>query len=257
MIHNNMTSVKRFLLIIGICFSFAATAQRDINHWQLSAIGGGFYFNETIANSLDDIDEPGFYSLGLRIQKKLGTDFQIGLSFLENRMRKDFDIAVRTTDLHLTYNWDNGYLLSQRAVISPYHLVGVGFRSRSRGDEVNLESTKGQVTVENGIKVRLGDSWSTQVAFVVNWNSQNENFDNIFDAGYNYGGLVGLSYHFGQVETDYEGPVFNAGRDFVGSDRVYNDMYDNYAYLALNAKTARDLGKMSRLTVDSLKAMRL
>lgn len=256
MIRNNMTSVKRFLLIIGICFSFAATAQRDINHWQLSALGGGFYFNETIANSLDDIDEPGFYSLGLRIQKRLGTDFQIGLSFLENRMRQDFDNAVRTTDLHLTYNWDNGYLLSQRAIISPYHLLGAGFRSRGSGDEVNLERSRGQVTLENGIKVRLGDNWSTQVAFVLNWNSDDEQFDNVFDRGYNYGAQIGLSYHFGKVQTNYKGPVFNASRDFVGNNQAFNDLYDNYAYVALNATTARDLGKMSKLTVDSLRAMR-
>jgi outer membrane protein OmpA-like peptidoglycan-associated protein len=208
------TILKKLLIILFILFGAAATAQRDINHWQLSALGGGFYFDENLSNSLEGIEEPGFYTLGLRIQKRIGTDFQLGLSFLENRLRDDSDVAVRITNLNLAYNWDNGYLLSQRSVVSPYHLLGIGFRSRGSGNDVNLENVRGLLSLENGIKVRVGDNWSTQVGFVVNWNSENESFDGVFNSGYNYGGVVGVSYHFGAVKTKYKGPVFNAGNEF-------------------------------------------
>ncbi|MGB6038188.1 MAG: OmpA family protein, partial [Cryomorphaceae bacterium] len=56
------------------------------------------------------------------------------------------------------------------------------------------------------------------------------------------------------VKTKYKGPVFNAGRDYIGSDRAYNDLFENYAYLALNAKNARELGGMPEVTIDSLKS---
>jgi outer membrane protein OmpA-like peptidoglycan-associated protein len=248
--------VKKLLLIICIAIAAGATAQRDINHWQLSALGGGYYFNETLSNTLEDIDEPGFYTLGLRIQKKLGTDFQVGLSFLENRLTDDFDISVRATELSLAYNWDNGYLLSQRAAVSPYHLIGAGFRSRGKGDEVNFESTKGLLSLENGIKVRLGDNWSTHVAFVLNWNSEDEQFKNVFDRGYNYGAQVGISYHFGQVHTKYQGPIFNAGRDYMGSGDPYTDFAMGYTYLALDGQSAAKLSGAPQVTTDGLVAMR-
>lgn len=249
--------MKNLLLIVCIAFSFSAFAQRDINHWQLSVLGGGFYFNKTLANSLEDIEEPGFYTLGLRVQKKLGTDFQIGLTFLENRLSDDFDISVRTTDVSLAYHWDNGYLLSQRVGVAPYHLVSAGFRSRGSGSEVNFDSTKGLLSLENGVKVRLGDNWSTHVAFLVNWNSDDEQFTKIFDRGYNYGAQVGVSYHFGAVRTNYKGAVFNAGRDFVSTnDDPYASFYTNDAYLALSSNTAYLLAEKPEITLDSLIAQK-
>lgn len=243
--------MKKLVFLLCFIISTASIAQRDIDHWQLSVIGGGFYFSETVSNTLNDIEEPGYYSLGVRLQKRLGTDFQIGLSLIENRFREDFDSGVRNTSLSFAYNWDNGYLFSQRAIVAPYHLLAAGLRARSTDSEVNLESTTGVVSLENGFKVRLGDDWSTQVAFVYNWNSDNESFKNVFNSENSYGVRIGLSYHFGQVQTNYQGPVFNAGRSYGGSEMAYYDFSSKPVYLALNGKIAGEIAYDPLITVET------
>ncbi len=248
--------MKKLFILICFIISTASFAQRDINHWQLSLMGGGFYFSESVSNTLEDVDEPGYYSLGLRLQKRLGADFQVGLSFLENRFREDFDSGVRMTNLNLAYNWDNGYLLSQRAIVAPYHLAAVGLRTTSSDTDIDLENTTGIVSVENGLKIRLGDDWSTQVGFVYNWNSENEKFDNVFNSENSYGVRLGLSFHFGQVQTNYRGPVFNAGRSYGERDMSYYDFNQNFVYLALNGGIAREVSVDPSITIDVAMAKR-
>lgn len=209
--------MKYLLIFVFALSAIGATAQRDINHVQVTLQPGLIYTNNNIGNNIsENIDEfeSDFYGTSLRIQKRLGKAFQIGLEYGEYRQWNNNDLSFRNTALSLGYAWDNGNLLSTRSFITPYHLVKVGSSVMQASSEPSFDESNFLVGTENGLKFRLGDRWSAQLSLDLFWMTDFESADKIFENDFNYGYQAGVSYHFGAVKTNYQAPVFNAGRQY-------------------------------------------
>ncbi len=216
-----MNTFYRIKYLLVFVFAFVAnwvTAQRDINHVQVTLQPGLIYTNNNIGNNIsDDFNdfESDFYGASLRIQKRLGAAFQIGLEYGEFRQWNNNSFSLRNTSLSFGYAWDNGSLLNTRSFIAPYHIVKVGSSVMQASSEVGFENSNFLLGTENGLKFRLGDRWSAQLSLDLFWMADYAFVDRIFEGDFNYGYNAGVSYHFGAVKTNYRAPVFNARRPYA------------------------------------------
>ncbi|MCA1763831.1 MAG: OmpA family protein [Flavobacteriales bacterium] len=216
-----MNTFYRIKYLLVFVFAFVAnwvTAQRDINHVQVTLQPGLIYTNNNIGTNIsDDFNdfESDFYGASLRIQKRLGAAFQIGLEYGEFRQWNNNSFSLRNTSLSFGYAWDNGSLLNTRSFIAPYHIVKVGSSVMQASSEVGFENSNFLLGTENGLKFRLGDRWSAQLSLDLFWVADYAFVDRIFEGDFNYGYNAGISYHFGAVKTNYKAPVFNARRPYA------------------------------------------
>jgi outer membrane protein OmpA-like peptidoglycan-associated protein len=249
---------RLYFIFFGLLFLTLHTyGQRDINHFQVTALGGVNYFSNDIVDNIEDENNPDFYGVGLRLQKRLCQDFQVGIGYRENRLWNNNEQAIRYATLSLGYAWDNGYLLDERAFLSPYHIIQGGFRSVEGDNTENpFMESNGFVGTENGFKFRLGDSWSAQIAVGLYWLSGGEDFDNLFEDNFNYGYQAGLSYHFGSVKTDYEGPVFNVGKDYMLQREQVPAINAKTFFITKSKRFSEALIDVPTLTIDSIQAKR-
>ncbi|HKL02816.1 MAG TPA: hypothetical protein VJ911_04040, partial [Cryomorphaceae bacterium] len=221
-----MTQLFKIKYLLVILFSISAlcsSAQRDINHMQVSLQPGLIYTNNNIGSNISDNFsdlESDFYGASLRIQKRLGSAFQIGIEHGEFRQWNNNNTSFRITALSFGYAWDNGNLLGTRSFISPYHTVIVGSSMMEVSSDINFDNSNFLLGTENGLKFRLGDKWSAELALDLFWISDFESADRIFESDFNYGYQAGISYYFGAVKTNYKAPVFNARRTYTPATSV-------------------------------------
>ncbi len=202
---------RLFHIVLFLLLAQSAVAQRDIFNWQIMPQGGVFYFSDQIG----DAKTPNAYGAGLRLMGNAGRSWQLGLSYLESRYWDDSNKGISLASISVGYAWDNGYLLRERAFLSPYHLLDVGYLSMYRPDEESpFKSSQGIVGLENGFKFRLGDRWSARLGLGLYWRADDQEFKNIFNNDFEYGYKAGFSFYFGQRKSNFQGPVFNAGREF-------------------------------------------
>lgn len=225
-------------LVTLLLATHSSFAQRDLFNTQVMAHGGVSYFTDDITLS----DTPETYGAGLRILGRVGKSWQLGIGYFENRRWNDDDTGISLATLTVGYAWDNGYLLHERAFLTPYHMAEIGYLSvhRSGGDD-RFENKRSAFALENGFKMRLGDRWSTRLGFAMYWHVDNDQFDHLFDKDYDYGYKIGISYHFGRRGSSYRGPVFNAGRSFEQKRMIMETMDEIQADPLDPLATLRDI----------------
>lgn len=202
---------RLFHIFLLLLLAQSVVAQRDIFSGQIMAQGGVIYFSDQIGEA----ETPNAYGAGLRLMGNAGRSWQIGLSYLESRYWDDSDQGVSFASISVGYAWDNGYLLRERAFLSPYHLIDVGYLSFYRPNEESpFKTSQGVVGFENGFKFRFGDRISARLGLGLYWRADDEEFKGIFENSLEYGYKAGLSFYFGERKSDFRGPVFNAGREF-------------------------------------------
>lgn len=163
--------LKFFLLIFATTLlSLVVNAQNADQKW-----GVGLYLNFNdykgdIANDFWDLGNSkpyiGSATLGRYLNSSFDAVFRVSYFNIESEGAiGNFDAWLFNTNLNLKYKFNNGYLLKEDAIISPFLVAGVGYTNAD---------TKGQVFASNfdkkydnvnfyyaaGLNVRIDDRWS-------------------------------------------------------------------------------------------------
>ena len=192
-----------FLLIA--LFSEEGVAQREVYNWQISPYAGLL----TLNNDVELPENSNSYSYGIRLERRLGSDFTFGLHLAQLEIDDADQNNVSGGFLSLGYHWDNGYLLSKRSSISIFHKIEAGYMDRySTFESINQNSADIAFGFENGIKLRFGDRISADLALeILGSKSSLTSGDITENIRYNVW-KFGLSYHFGSRKSNYVAPVF-------------------------------------------------
>lgn len=200
-----------FVLGMWIGLHVESQAQRDIFKWEVSGYGALL----TSELDIDLPDEGSRFASGLRIQRNLGSAWQLGWHGAHQNFSSEEEVTY--AGLSLTYNWDNGVLLKKRAFISPYHTIDGGYMARADFNELTTSDEVAALGLENGLKLRLGDRLTGSVAYGVFWQLRQDGLVDNFDRSHFNMWKVGVSYHFGARKVDYRGPMFDAAAYFSDS----------------------------------------
>lgn len=202
------------LLLVCLLAGLSAKAQRDIFNWQLSG-HAGLIGSRAV---LDIPDEDSRFTSGLRLNRNLGRAWQLGLHASQLDFM-DGDQGLTFSGLSFTYNWDNGALLKQRAFISPFHTLDLGYMARADYREWVTYEESYAYNFENGLKFRLGDRVTAQVSYAVYWQVDEADVSNSFDQTFLKVWKVGINYHFGARKVSYKGPTFDASARYDRADQ--------------------------------------
>ena len=204
-------------------------AQRDVYNWQISPYGGLL----TLSNDIAVPEDANSYAYGLRIERRLGNDFTLGLHLTQFKLDGAANNNISGGFLSLGYHWDNGYLFSKRSTVSIFHRLEAGYLSQYADIEsINSKSSDLAFGFENGLKFRFGDRVSADVAVEILGTQSSTEGDIAKNERYNVW-KVGLSYHFGSRKSNYVAPVFvpNGGFPF-GSKMNKIDRKDDNIWIA-------------------------
>ena len=154
---------KHLLFIIGLLISVSSFAQRDIYDWRIGAGGGwaALYGDLPTTESISE-NQNVYYSL--LVERSWGNSFSLALQLQQTRMlandlvvnEQAYDAAasnftralncstaVQSASLQLRWYADNGYVLFQRAALSPFLYAGVGYASfQPYGDLYQADGTR-------------------------------------------------------------------------------------------------------------------
>jgi len=194
-----------FCLFTVLLAPLESEAQRDVYNWQITPYAGLLTINNDIALPKD----ANTYAYGLRVERRFGNDFTLGLHVanldLGDAVRKNISGGF----LSLGYHWDNGYLLSQRSFLSIFHRLEIGYADRySSFESISGKSADFAIGFENGLKFRLGDRVSADLALELFSSKTNLTTGDIAEnIRYNVW-KAGITYHFGNRKSNYVAPVF-------------------------------------------------
>lgn len=194
-----------FLFFIALLVPFSGLAQRDLFNWQVSPYAGLLTVNKDISLP----DNSNFFTYGLRLDRRVGDAFTVGVNFSYINTGIEDRSAIAGGFINLAYHWDNGYLLSQRSCISLFHRIEAGYTDKTKRLE-NLDGTGGEITFgfENGLKFRLGDRISADLALEILGSKKSITEGDIAEnLRYNIW-KVGVNYHFGNRKSKFVAPVF-------------------------------------------------
>ncbi len=203
------------LFIACMLSGLSAKAQRDIFNWQLSG-NGGLVGDRAV---LELPDAGSRFASGLRLNRNLGRAWQLGLHASQLDFRNG-DQGLTFSGLSFTYNWDNGALIRQRAFISPFHTIDMGYMARADYREWVIYEESYAYNFENGLKFRLSDQITAQVSYAVYWQVDEQDVSSSFDQTFLKVWKVGINYHFGAKKVRYKGPTFDASARYTSSDHI-------------------------------------
>lgn len=207
--------LSTMLFMACMLSGLSAKAQRDIFNWQLSG-NGGLVGDRAV---LELPDAGSRFASGLRLNRNLGRAWQLGLHASQLDFRNG-DQGLTFSGLSFTYNWDNGSLLKQRAFISPFHTIDLGYMARADYREWVIYEESYAYNFENGLKFRLSDHITAQASYAVYWQVDEEDVSSSFDQTFLKVWKVGINYHFGARKVRYKGPTFDASARYKDSDHI-------------------------------------
>lgn len=245
-IHRSSLPVAIILLMLGLLASLTANAQRDIFNWQLSG-SGGLVGDRAL---LELPDEASRFTSGLRLYRNLGRAWQLGL----HASQLDFyggDQGLTFSGLSFSYNWDNGTLLKQRAFISPFHTLDLGYMARADYREWVTYEESYAYNFENGLKFRLGDRLTAQASYAVYWQVDEDDVSRSFDQTFLRVWKVGINYHFAARKVSYKGPRFDASARYNEANRISGQSISPILDLPDNSVSTPDSTQVSPMAASS------
>jgi outer membrane protein OmpA-like peptidoglycan-associated protein len=244
--HNRCLAFMLPKLLLGtavLILTQHLSAQRDLYNWQINGQAG-------VAVISDQVEFPkdlSAYSSGLRIERRMGEAWSIGLHFLHLEVDENPDKSFSYSGLSLGFHWDNGFMLSDRARVAPFHRLQIGYGYEGGGERTSRR--KGNTLgLENGVKVRLGYRFSADAAMEILAPQGSVSISDILTQDHYTIWKVGLSYHFGRRKSTYTGPVFRAG-----THASKNEM--EFVPFAENQYSADQTSWVDALKPDTVQAM--
>lgn len=234
---------KLFLGTLALILTQHLTAQRDLYNWQLNGQAG-------VAVISDQVEFPkdlSAYSSGLRIEGRMGEAWSIGLHFLHLEVDENPDKSFSYSGLSLGFHWDNGFMLSDRARVAPFHRLQIGYGYEG-GGEPSRRRKGNTLGLENGVKVRLGYRFSADAAMEILAPQGSVSISDILTQDHYTIWKVGLSYHFGRRKSTYTGPVFRAGTHT-------SEIEMEFVPFAENLHTTEQTSWVDALKPDTVQAM--
>jgi len=136
------TIIKLTLALCACVFSFGQTnAQNASNPWSVGLSGGKSAYNGDLGNAFFNFDQPYQGIGGLKIARHINPSLNVSLDgtygrygYWENSTDQ-FLSNMLQGNLTLDYKFNNGYILSEDAVIAPYIFGGLGFANISHEDD--------------------------------------------------------------------------------------------------------------------------
>lgn len=221
------------IVVIFLAFANVVLAQRELYNWQLTPYVGLLKVDKNI-NLPEDVNQ---FAYGLRLDKRISSDFTVGFNLANLYLGDTTNRNITGFFLSVGYNWDNGYLLSDRAFLSPFHRLEGGYANRySSMESMSDKNSDFGFGIENGIKLRFGDRITADLAFALFASKSNLTEGDIRkNVHYNVWRL-GISYFFGNRQSTYVAPVFVPRNDYeyspekihpkdrwIVEDSVYNE----------------------------------
>jgi len=164
------TIIKLTLALCACLFSFTQIyAQNATAPWSIGLSGGKAAYNGDLGNGFFNFDQPYQGIGGLKFARYINPSLDVSLDgtygrygFWENGTDQ-FLSNMLQGNLSLDYKFNNGYILSEDAMIAPYVFAGLGFANIS-----HEENEAGTARAANGTDVYVPLGVGANVNFTPN-----------------------------------------------------------------------------------------
>ncbi len=200
--------------VLGI--SLTLEAQRDLYNWKITPQGGIVHYGSEFQLP----ENTDLYGVGLSLDRRLGRAWTLGVNFIWMESEGGLVESSKYAGARLGFYWDNGFMLSERAFLSPFHKIGFGYGEESimRNPNSSVIRSGYAFSFENGVKLRFGDRITVELALELLAPEQIVLSGEVAERNRYHIYKLGLNYHFGKRESTFRGPVFRttseSERDF-------------------------------------------
>jgi outer membrane protein OmpA-like peptidoglycan-associated protein len=214
--------MKLLFLFILLFSGLGAMAQHNQYNWQLKGYTGvaNYYNPDKKTSDYFKLEDNLWHRL--EIGRSLGKTFGLSASASFGKIRglglqgSQFTTEARMTSLRLYFYTDNGWLLKESAIISPFFFGGYGLSTFNQGSNGALKESKYRQVLPFGLglKFRLTDRWQLdlQTEAVYNTNPSLNAIateQNKYNNGFLHTGLA-LAYNFGSKPSSFKAARFYA-----------------------------------------------
>lgn len=212
--------MKRILLsLLVLCFTSQLHAQSSEHHWGFS-INPGVYSFYALENGLFNGEDYGG-GVQFGFMKSAGASFDLGLNIDAGVVRHSANAEALipqqrdnffSGQLVLRYKFDNGYILEQDAIVSPFIKLGIGGNSY-----VDLSNFALHAPIGAGLQVRIPKSPIRVIAQTAyNVGIQGESFVHH---------SLGVGINFGRKDNSKKNKDKDEPKDLLGQNLADTD-YD-------------------------------
>ena len=198
-------------ILLGLGAMNTLSAQADMSKWKLGIFGSILHYQGQAGHEIFKL-KPSTAGVGLHFGRELNSSLDIEAQFMAGNLdftttttapetgeevtTNVFDSKIYDLAALLVYNFDNGYILKEDAVVSPFIFAGPGvIRSNTGWGLV--------VPAGLGVNFRLDELFSIQVRSSYNWTT---------DKSYNFlQTSLGAMFHLGAKKQKDEGPKDSDG----------------------------------------------
>ena len=193
-------------------------AQRDLYNWKISPQGGIIHYGSEFQLP----ENTNLYGVGLSLDHRLGRAWTFGLNFLWMESEGGQVETSKYGGARLGFYWDNGFMLSERAFLTPFHKIGFGYGEETimRNPNSSVIRTGYAFSFENGLKMRFGDRITVELALEILAPEEIVLSGDVAERNRYHFYKLGLNYHFGRRESTFEGPVFRTTSQNMGNASV-------------------------------------
>ena len=204
--------MRSFIISIAtlLLLTFSVLAQQDVYKWKVGVSGGLL----TEGNKITYPNAITSYFYGVQAQFGMSPSFsgrvELTKSYLDKRPLHHDSRLI----LGVVYNFDNHRILSERAKVAPYLMLGGGYSSYTRSyAELAITNGDWNAAGEIGVKFRMSDRFDLNLFSSLHYPINSLNF-----IRFGAGGLVqrfglALNLNMGLRKSKFNAPSYYIGRD--------------------------------------------
>jgi len=186
---NNLRK-KRLFFIAFMSIGLLVSAQTSDSKMAIGIYGGKNEYNGELGNAIFKFSKPFYGFGGLSLSTYVSPSFDLGIQgnygdygyYVSNLPLTNFWGRKYEGILFAHYKLNNGYLLSESSILSPFFEVGVGLAGYSEGKQndiiqsgrINVTGTDVLVPLGVGLKLQFNKTLAVQYKFVYNLTNQDK-----------------------------------------------------------------------------------